>query len=203
MRLTRTRSTTSARARAKGKGKGKGECWTCGEVGHRAAECSRGGWYGKGGKGKSGQWNANKKGDGKGSKGGWTAPMVRACFGCGSTAHLIQACPHRTTQKVQEVREVMEEPEILFIGHTAIVEDHESWQEISPRRKTCKGLRCSTPPGLDKVMTNSFRVLREDEDEDDDEDEEMSYVRAVDSQVCASGMTGTTDRKSWASLWNG
>ena len=129
--------------------------------------------------------------------------MVRACFGCGSTAHLIQACPHRTTQKVQEVREVMEEPEILFIGHTAIVEDHESWQEISPRRKTCKGLRCSTPPGLDKVMTNSFRVLREDEDEDDDEDEEMSYVRAVDSQVCASGMTGTTDRKSWASLWNG
>ena len=51
--------------------------------------------------------------------------MVRACFGCGSTAHLIQDCPHRTTQKVQEVREEMEEPEILFIGHTEIVEDHE------------------------------------------------------------------------------
>ena len=58
------------------------------------------------------------------------------------------------------------------------------------------------PPGLDKVMTNCFRVLREDEDEDD-EDEEMSYVRAVDSQVCASGMIGTTDKKSWASLGMG
>ena len=96
----------------------------------------------------------------------------------------------------------MEEPEILFIGHTEIVEDHESWQEVSPRRKTCKGLRCSMLPGLDKVMTNCFRVLREDEDEDD-EDEEMSYVRAVDSQVCASGMIGTTDKKSWASLGMG
>ena len=51
-------------------------------------------------------------------------------------------------------------------------------------------------------MTNCFRVLRQDEDEDD-EDEEMSYVRAVDSQVCASGMIGTTDKKSWASLGKG
>ena len=67
-----------------------------------------------------------------------------------------------------------------------------------PPGKTCKGLRCSMPPGLDKVMTKSFRVLREDEDEDDDEDEEMSYVRAVDSQVCASDVTDTTDKKSWA-----
>ena len=49
-------------------------------------------------------------------------------------------------------------------------------------------------------MTKSFRVLREDEDEDDDEDEEMSYVWAVYSQVCAAGMTCTTDKKSWASL---
>ena len=39
-------------------------------------------------KAKSGQWTANDKGDGKGCKGGWTAPMVRACFGCGSTAPL-------------------------------------------------------------------------------------------------------------------
>ena len=115
LRLTRTRSATSARARAKARVKEKGECWTCGEVGHRASECSKRGWYGKGGKGKSGQWNANTKRDGKGSKGGWTAPMVRACFGCGSTAHLIQDCPHRTTQKVQEVREEMEDCSLVTL----------------------------------------------------------------------------------------
>ena len=94
---------------------------------------------------------------------------------------------------VQEVREEMEELKILFICHTAVVEDHESWQQVSSRRKTCKRLRCSVLLGLDKVMTKSCRVLREDEDEDDDEDEEMSYVRAVDSQVCAAGMQGQGD----------
>ena len=141
----------------------------------------------------------NKKGDGKGSKGGWTAPTVRACFGYGSTAHLIQNCPLRTTQKVQEVKEEMVEQEILFIGHTAIAEDRESWQHVPSRRKTFKGLQCSMPAGLDKVMTKSFRVLCEDEDEDDDDQEEMSYVRAVDSQVCAAGTTCTTDKKSWES----
>ena len=45
-----------------------------------------------------------------------------------------------------------------------------------------------------------FHCLCEDEDEDDDEDKEMIYVRAVDSQVCAAGMTCTTDKKSWESL---
>ena len=71
----------------------------------------------KGGKGKGGQWQATRKGDGKGSKGGWTSAVVKACFGCGSTTHLIQDCLHRTPQKVQEVRDEADEPEILFIGH--------------------------------------------------------------------------------------
>ena len=136
--------------KGKGKGKGNGECWAfhCPLLPlppfpyqppllHSAA-----------------RWptspHANKKCDGKGSKDGWTAPMVRACFGCGST-------------KVQEVREEMEEPEILFIGHTAIVEDHESWQEVSPRRNTCKGVRCSMPPCLDEdepIVSGFFARMR-------------------------------------------
>ena len=39
--------------------------------------------------------------------------MLKACFGCGSTAHLIQDCFHWVTRKVQEVREEMDEPEDL------------------------------------------------------------------------------------------
>ena len=82
-------------------------------------------------KGKGGQWQATRKGDGKGSKGGWTSAMVKACFGCGSTTHLIQDFPHRTTQKVQEVREEADEPEILFIGHTSMTLDQELWHQVT------------------------------------------------------------------------
>ena len=41
----------------------------CGEVGHRAAECSKGGWCVKGSKGRGGPWHANRKGGGKGMQG--------------------------------------------------------------------------------------------------------------------------------------
>ena len=70
--------------KGKGKGQSKGECWTCGEVGHRAAECRAA---------------KAKAVNGKGSKGGWTSAMVKACFGCGSTTNLIQALEHFEVDK--------------------------------------------------------------------------------------------------------
>ena len=65
------------------KGKGKGKCWTCGETGHRAAECPKGKgkastWQGKNGGGwyKGGYKGDGKggKGEGKAGKGGWMNP---------------------------------------------------------------------------------------------------------------------------------
>ena len=106
------------------KGKGKGKCWTCNEFGHRSFECPKGGGkYGGKGKGKYGMWNGNggdgkggkggnwygeggdygKGGDGKG-KGGWqSSGGPRACFHCGSTAHMVRHCPSRN--EPQQVRE--------------------------------------------------------------------------------------------------
>ena len=60
-----------------GKGGGKGPCWTCGEIGHRAADCPKGKGKGKGGNegkgikggGYKGWGGKGEKGEGKGSKG--------------------------------------------------------------------------------------------------------------------------------------
>ena len=110
-----------ANIRYVGKGGGKkggkgfqGHCYVCGEFGHSQWDCGKGKgknsskgygkdgangkgfgkdggkgpWYGKG-YGKEGSYG---KGIGKdGGKGG----MPRACFGCGSTEHLLKDCPKR------------------------------------------------------------------------------------------------------------
>ena len=124
------------------KRKGKGRCWTCGEEGHRAAECPKGGGKGKGGDwfGKNGGYKGDGfgkgggkmgKGDGKGGKGGWLSQATRAFFGCGSTTHLFRDCPNnpnKATQQVQEVRNESEGREVLFIGHTSATEDDEPWE---------------------------------------------------------------------------
>ena len=85
----------------KGKGKGKGACFTCGAYGHRAAECPNTGT----GKGQKGKGKGGQKGWGQGQ--GWTqwpswspgqgaASTTRACFRCGSTAHMLRDCPAKT-----------------------------------------------------------------------------------------------------------
>ena len=37
-------------------------------------------------------------GGGKAGKGGWSVPMPRACFGCGSTAHLMKELDSRKSR---------------------------------------------------------------------------------------------------------
>ena len=97
--------------------------------------------------------------------------MVKARFGCASTTHLIQDCPHRTTQKVQEVREEADEPEILFIGHTSMTSDQEPWHQVTHKRKMCKRLQYATLPGLEEVTKMRYLVL------DEDEEDETRHVR--------------------------
>ena len=193
----------------KGKGKGKGACWTCGEFGHRAVECPKGGkggksWYGKGGdnskvygnvKGAN-RWNGNHKGDGKGGKSGWAAPLVKACFSCGSTSHLARDCPNTRDRTVQEVRDEASEPEVLFIGHTEAFEENEAWQEVRTGRRRRENkfgfsrdyniagkddtYECGAPPGLAMTMGNGFRVFEPDEpDEDEEREAEECSIRVV------------------------
>jgi cellular nucleic acid-binding protein len=115
--------------KAKGKGGFQGQCWVCGEFGHSSRFCPKGKGkasdkgmgkgYGKDnfkgglqfkGFGKGYGWYGKGKGDF--GKGGGTAQ--RACFGCGSTEHLLKDCP----KAPNKVNQVTEEPdEILFIGN--------------------------------------------------------------------------------------
>ena len=166
---------------SKGKGKGKGACFTCGEHGHRAAECPKG--QGKGAKGKGKDW----------SKGWtpWTNPsqsgMARACFGCGSTAHLYRECPSNPNRQVQEV--TMDEPEVLFIGRVEVHQGQEdkeaSEEDWKVQKKGRRGLgpsrRVASPPGLE--VPNQFRVLT-DEDEEEVQCQECDSHGAHDVHGC-------------------
>ena len=182
------------------KGKGKGKCWTCGEFGHRSFECPKGGgkngkgWINNGGDGKGGKgggWSNNKGGNGfnggKGAgnglgKGGW---QQRACFNCGSTGHLARECPSRAgqAQQVREVvREELDEPEILFIGHLeATVEEapEMNWQSVRAKRGNRTHEFCcghDAPPGLE---ARGFRVLQADESDDDEMLEEVGVIGEI------------------------
>ena len=188
----------------KGKGKGKGTCWSCGEAGHRAAECPKwwkgGAWGGKGpnydykggfkGEGKIGKGGyKGAKGDGKDGKRIWPNPIPKACFGCGSTAHLMRDCPHnKTTQEVQEVRGDVGDPEVLFIAHTMVQNDTEDWEKVKKKapRQRLLGDFIRGPPGLidksrrvkSKRHINGFKVLEVDEMEEDEDEEELE-IRCV------------------------
>ena len=127
-----------------GKGGGKkggkgfqGYCYICGGFGHSQWDCYNGkgkgkgfgkdGGYGKG-YGKDGYagkaYGKGKGGDGKGG-------MRKACFGCGSTEHVIKNCPKNTN--VQQVEEDV--PEILFIGNVQNKEALEGWNKMPMSRR--------------------------------------------------------------------
>jgi hypothetical protein len=176
------------------KGKGKGKCWTCGETGHRAAECPKGKgkastWQGKNGGGwyKGGYKGDGKggKGEGKAGKGGWTNPMPRACFGCGSTAHMLRDCPNNKT--AHDIHEVSgDEPEVLFIGQTVVQDRQAAWTEVTTRRTPqprVLGDFIRKPPGLSwkpHLRAKGFKVLEVDEP-DEDEAKELN-IRCIECE---------------------
>ena len=183
-----------------GKGGGKkggkgfqGHCYVCGEFGHSQWDCGRGKgknngkgygkdsangkgfgkdggkgyWHGKG-YGKDGYYN---KGSGKdGGKGA----MPRACFGCGSTEHLLKDCPKRGGA-IQSVEQ--EEPEnVFFIGN--VREEAEPWKQVPMKitlgnfLKVPKAAAGSTKKAK-KQPQNAFKVLQPDDD--DSEEDELVY----------------------------
>ena len=130
-----------------GKGGGKkggkgfqGYCYVCGGFGHSQWDCYKG--YGKGkgfskdggyGKGYGKDGYAGKA-YGKGTGGGGKGGMRKACFGCGSTEHVIKDCPKNTN--VQQVEEDV--PEILFIGNVqnkeALVDGEDEEEVVNGRQ---------------------------------------------------------------------
>jgi hypothetical protein len=67
-----------------GGGKGGSACYTCGEEGHRSAECQSGvGKGGKGGRGSVGKGNGGRGGGGKGGS---------VCYTCGEEGHRSAEC---------------------------------------------------------------------------------------------------------------
>ena len=201
-----------------GKGGGKkggkgfqGHCYVCGEFGHSQWDCGKGKgknsskgygkdgangkgfgkdggkgpWYGKG-YGKEGSYG---KGIGKdGGKGG----MPRACFGCGSTEHLLKDCPKRGGA-IQSVKQ--EEPEeVLFIGN--VREEAERWRQVP--MKVTLGDFVKAPKATKKVKAkgqtrNVFQVLQPDE-LDDEDGEDVLYIRSVESFAENTGGAGRVVR---------
>ena len=143
---------------------GNGECFSCGEKGHRAAECPKG--KGKGAAGKGG-WNAYGGGKGKSKgytnpsyayagkghfgmapgpgkgfgKGQWEQPRRRACFGCGSLEHLQRDCPKMLAavegDADKNVQQVSFEDEVIIIGNVTAQEQDmgEKFTVVKARKK--------------------------------------------------------------------
>ena len=94
---------------------------------------------------------------------------------------MARDCPGKETRAVQLVQ--TEEPEVLFIGHTEVVEK-EPWRMIKGKR-SCRARKCDHPPGLEMPQWPGFKVLQEDEDDEDDGENEarQCYINAVEDGV--------------------
>ena len=204
------RRTTEANIRYVGKGGGKkggkgfqGNCYLCGEFGHSQWDCGKGkgknyskgygkdstyskgfgkdGYYGKG-FGKGPWYGAYGKGTGKdGGKGG----MARACFGCGSTEHLLRDCLKRGGE-IQRVRQ--EEPEeVMFIGN--VRKEVDDWKHV-PMKVTLgdfvKPGKSIIKPTKKDTIKNMFQVLQADEGDDENKGEVL-YIGAVEDMVRGDG----------------
>ena len=186
-----------------GKGGGKkggkgfqGHCFKCGEFGHSQWDCGKGAatidkgkgkgkdhymkgygkdWYSKGyGK----DWYSKGYGKGKGGDYGKGATMVRACFGCGATDHIVKDC-QKNAAKVQQVGE--EAPEIFFVANVQGDESEKDWKRVPMKVKLSDFIRVPVAKG-NKVKTarNAFKVLEVDEEDA----EEVVEVRAIEKVLC-------------------
>ena len=168
----------------KGTGKGfQGYCYVCGEFGHSQWDCSKGkgkgkGWNkGKGGYGKEGSYGKGHGKDSFHSKGEQgKAWMQRACFGCGSTEHLLKDCPNNP--KIQNIED--EAPEVLFNGNVQNQKEEE-WKQIPMKVQLGDFMRVLVKrPTTTKKAKNQFEVLQVDEDDCEGGRDEVLHVRTVE-----------------------
>ena len=178
----------------KGTGKGfQGYCYVCGEFGHSQWDCNMGkgkgkGWSkGKGGYGKEGSHGKSHGKDsfyskgsgkdgyyGKGEQG--KAWMQKACFGCGSTEHLLKDCPENP--KIQNVED--EAPEVLFIGNVQNRKEEE-WKRIPMKVQLGDFMRAPVKrPTSTQKAKNRFKVLQVDEDDCEGGRDEVLHIRTVE-----------------------
>ena len=178
----------------KGTGKGfQGYCYVCGEFGHSQWDCNKGkgkgkGWSkGKGGYGKEGSYGKSHGKDsfyskgsgkdgyyGKGEQG--KAWMQKACFGCGSTEHLLKDCPKNP--KIQNVED--EAPEVLFIGNVQNRKEEE-WKRIPMKVQLGDFMRVLVKrPTSTQKAKNRFKVLQVDEDDCEGGRDEVLHIRTVE-----------------------
>ena len=117
--------------------------------------------------------NTNLRNYGKGEQG--KAWMQKACFGCGSTEHLLKDCPKNP--KIQNVED--EAPEVLFIGNVQNRKEEE-WKRIPMKVQLGDFMRVPVKrPTSTQKAKNRFKVLQVDEDDCEGGRDEVLHIRTV------------------------